>query len=197
MADDPYALLGIAPGASREEVTEAYRALAQIYHPDRYAEATPRVQAEAHKRMQALNAAFEQAKRGAPAARGPKPAQATRPQPASPPPPRGTRPAEPSPFVHYVDGAKGYHNGTVAPLGFGRSGSEMTRVPGAKQCSKLDAELLAWFDLQRRNASLSAQQLYQSWTPEEQASYAAKLGCSQVVKEDARMLGVPCGECRP
>ena len=196
MSDDPYTVLGIDRSASREEVAEAYRALAQIYHPDRYAEAPPRVQAEAHKRMQALNAAFEQARRAAPAGSSPPPAQPPRPQPAPQRPSRADAP-EPSPFVHYVDGAKGYHNGTVAPLGFGLAGSEMTRIPGAKQCSKLDAELLAWFDLQRRNASLSAQQLYQSWTPEEQAGYAARLGCSQVVKEDARMLGVPCGECRP
>jgi hypothetical protein len=36
---DPYAVLGLAPGAAREEVRQAYFALAKIYHPDRYATA--------------------------------------------------------------------------------------------------------------------------------------------------------------
>lgn len=34
---DPYAVLGLAHGAAREQVREAYVALAKVYHPDRYA----------------------------------------------------------------------------------------------------------------------------------------------------------------
>ena len=36
---DPYAVLGIKPGATREDIRHAYFALAKTYHPDRYATA--------------------------------------------------------------------------------------------------------------------------------------------------------------
>jgi hypothetical protein len=36
---DPYAVLGIAQGSARDEVRQAYVALAKAYHPDRYATA--------------------------------------------------------------------------------------------------------------------------------------------------------------
>ncbi|MBX9590119.1 MAG: J domain-containing protein [Hyphomonadaceae bacterium] len=36
---DPHAVLGVAPGAPREDVRQAYVALAKAYHPDRYAAA--------------------------------------------------------------------------------------------------------------------------------------------------------------
>jgi hypothetical protein len=36
---DPHAVLGVTVGASREEVRQAYVALAKAYHPDRYATA--------------------------------------------------------------------------------------------------------------------------------------------------------------
>jgi hypothetical protein len=36
---DPHAILGVAPGAGREELRKAYFALAKVYHPDRYATA--------------------------------------------------------------------------------------------------------------------------------------------------------------
>lgn len=189
MPDDPYDVLGVPPGAPSQEIAEAYRALAQIYHPDRYVEAPARVRAEANTRMQALNAAFTALRSGSS-----RPASAQGPQPAqSPPPPR----PETSAFVHYVDGAKRYHSGEVAPLGFGLHGDQLQRVTDARRCSKLDRELLAWFELQRRNASVPAKQLYQSWDSDEQARYAAKLGCSQIPKGKARAFGVPCAECRP
>ena len=194
MSDDPYALLGVTRHASRDEITEAYRALAQIYHPDRYADAPPRVQAEANKRMQALNAAFEEVRRAA----GPRtepPAHTTARRPTAPPRPPPAAAADV--LVHYVDGAKGYHHGDVAPLGFGKFGMEMRRVADATQCSKLDAELLQWFEEQRRNAGLAAKQMYSAWSTEEQSSYAAKVGCTQLPREKARAFGVPCPECRP
>ncbi len=58
--DDPYVMLGLAPGASIDEVRTAYRALVKTYHPDRHmAEGTPpefiRV---AEHRMAAINAAY-------------------------------------------------------------------------------------------------------------------------------------------
>jgi len=56
---DPYVVLGIRRGASAEEVTRAYRALAKKYHPDlnpgdKFAE----------KKMSEINAAYQQIKTG-------------------------------------------------------------------------------------------------------------------------------------
>ena len=36
---DPFVVLGIAPGADKEEIRRAYVGLAKNYHPDRYATA--------------------------------------------------------------------------------------------------------------------------------------------------------------
>lgn len=54
---DPYEVLGLAPGASEEEIKAAYKALAQKYSADNYA-ASP-LQEEAEKRMQEINEAFD------------------------------------------------------------------------------------------------------------------------------------------
>ena len=199
MADDAYALLGVSPGASLEEVTQAYRALVQIYHPDRYADAPPRVQEEANKRMQALNAAYDELRRSTrrtAADRSPPPGSHARPPRREPPPP--PRQQEPkAAVVYFVDGAPRFHSGDVAPLGFEGDGTELQQVSDARQCRKLNAELTLWFASQKRNASLAAKQLYNSWTTEEQDGYAAKLGCTQLPREKARELAMPCPECRP
>ena len=57
MIDDPYKILGVSPGASDEEIKRAYRNLAKQYHPDR----NPGDE-EAAKKMQQINAAYEQIK---------------------------------------------------------------------------------------------------------------------------------------
>lgn len=57
MIDDPYKVLGLEPGASDEDVKRAYRRLAKKYHPD----LNPGDQ-EAARRMQEVNAAYEQIK---------------------------------------------------------------------------------------------------------------------------------------
>ena len=59
-ADDPFTVLGVAPGAGADEVKAAYRTLVKTYHPDRHiAAGTPleflRV---AEARMAAINAAY-------------------------------------------------------------------------------------------------------------------------------------------
>ena len=54
---DPYKVLGVSPDASDEEIKRAYRALAKKYHPDR----NPG-DAEAARKMQEVNAAYEQIK---------------------------------------------------------------------------------------------------------------------------------------
>jgi DnaJ domain len=50
---DPYAVLGLAPGAPDRDVTAAYRELAKRWHPDRGAGA------ERERRMAEINAAYD------------------------------------------------------------------------------------------------------------------------------------------
>lgn len=57
MIDDPYQVLGVSRDASDEEIKRAYRRLAKKYHPD----LNPGDQ-EAARKMQAVNAAYEQIK---------------------------------------------------------------------------------------------------------------------------------------
>jgi hypothetical protein len=52
-------VLGIGDGASSEEITAAYRRLAQMYHPDKVAGLAPEFQIIAEARMKELNAAYE------------------------------------------------------------------------------------------------------------------------------------------
>lgn len=55
--DDPYKILGVSPDASDEEIKRAYRRLAKKYHPD----LNPG-DAEAARKMQGINAAYERIK---------------------------------------------------------------------------------------------------------------------------------------
>lgn len=61
---DPYHVLGITPLATMEEATAAYRALAQVFHPDRHLDSPEPVRREAEQRMRALNQAFVMLKKG-------------------------------------------------------------------------------------------------------------------------------------
>ena len=66
MIEDPYKVLGVSPDASDEEIKRAYRNLAKKYPPDR----NPG-DAEAAKKMQQVNAAYEQIKNPEKAQPGP------------------------------------------------------------------------------------------------------------------------------
>ena len=59
MIDNPYAELGLSPGASDEEVTKAYRRLAKKYHPD----LNPNDKSAAEK-MARINQAYDMIKNG-------------------------------------------------------------------------------------------------------------------------------------
>ena len=65
MIDDPYKVLGVSRDASDEEIKRAYRNLAKKYHPDM----NPG-DAEAARKMQEINAAYEQIKNPEKAAQG-------------------------------------------------------------------------------------------------------------------------------
>jgi DnaJ-class molecular chaperone len=60
----PWEVLGVSPRATRAEITAAYRTLAYIFHPDRFADAPQAVRDEAQRRMAQANKAYDLAKRG-------------------------------------------------------------------------------------------------------------------------------------
>ncbi|MBY0423234.1 MAG: molecular chaperone DjiA [Parvularculaceae bacterium] len=62
-ADDPFAVLGVAPDASRDEIKSAYRNLAREHHPDALLArgVPPSLIKIAEQRMAAINAAFAKA----------------------------------------------------------------------------------------------------------------------------------------
>ena len=60
----PYEVLGVSPKASPKEITEAYKTLAQIFHPDRFAGSPDHVKAEAERRMKNLTQAYALARKG-------------------------------------------------------------------------------------------------------------------------------------
>ncbi len=55
----PHEVLGIAPTATAEEATRAFRELAKRYHPDRFEALDEEFRALAHKKFLALQAALE------------------------------------------------------------------------------------------------------------------------------------------
>lgn len=62
-ARSPYEVLEVRPGASREEISAAYRRLVREYHPDKVANLAPEFRELAEQRMKEINAAYEQLKR--------------------------------------------------------------------------------------------------------------------------------------
>src|SRR4051795_9746227 len=69
MSRDPYQVLGVAPGATSEELHDAYRRLVKLHHPDRNGGS-----AESTRRFQEIQAAYEAVRSGK-----------ARPRPAPPP----------------------------------------------------------------------------------------------------------------
>jgi curved DNA-binding protein CbpA len=51
-------MLGLNPGASQEEVNQAYRDLVNVWHPDRFAD-NQRLQKKAEGKLKEINASYE------------------------------------------------------------------------------------------------------------------------------------------
>ncbi|WP_322513491.1 J domain-containing protein, partial [Chloroflexus sp.] len=60
---DDYAILGIRPGASPAEIKQAYLKQISLYHPDRYAGASPAEQEYAARRARRINQAYQNLRR--------------------------------------------------------------------------------------------------------------------------------------
>lgn len=67
---NPFELLGVPPTASDDEITAAYRRLAQIFHPDRLVDCSEPVRREAERLMLELNRAYATVRRGGRSKRG-------------------------------------------------------------------------------------------------------------------------------
>lgn len=57
---DPYEVLGVGRGASKEEISRAYRAEMKRYHPDRVADLGEELQEVAHEKAIEIQRAYEQ-----------------------------------------------------------------------------------------------------------------------------------------
>ncbi|HEX9712297.1 MAG TPA: J domain-containing protein [Actinomycetota bacterium] len=58
--DDPYSILGVTNNATADQIRAAYRRLARLHHPDRFAAAPPGIQRLAQRKMSDLNLAYGQ-----------------------------------------------------------------------------------------------------------------------------------------
>lgn len=57
---DPWRVLGVTRGASREEVTAAYRDLMKRYHPDRVADLGEELRRVAHEKTVEIQRAYDE-----------------------------------------------------------------------------------------------------------------------------------------
>jgi preprotein translocase subunit Sec63 len=60
---DPWAVLGVPRGASRDEIARAYREQLKRYHPDRVADLGPELQQVAHRKTVDLQRAYAELSR--------------------------------------------------------------------------------------------------------------------------------------
>ncbi len=56
--DTAFRILGVAPGASGEQIGAAYRKLARLHHPDKVANESLEVREASERRMKEINAAY-------------------------------------------------------------------------------------------------------------------------------------------
>ena len=60
---DPYAVLGVQRGASRDQVTQAYREQMKLYHPDRVSQLGEELQRVAHQKSIDIQRAYKELSR--------------------------------------------------------------------------------------------------------------------------------------
>jgi uncharacterized protein YjbI with pentapeptide repeats len=97
-----YRVLELEPGASSEEIREAWRDLVQIWHPDRFRD-NARLHRKAEERIKQINLAYDALKNG----RDPGPIE-----PRTEPyydPPRYRRSQEPDPFEALAEGVQAWN----------------------------------------------------------------------------------------
>jgi DnaJ-domain-containing protein 1 len=58
--EDPYNILGVKPGASKEEIKAAYKRLAAQYHPDKVQHLGKEFQELAHEKFVAIQKAYDE-----------------------------------------------------------------------------------------------------------------------------------------
>ncbi|MEZ0470882.1 J domain-containing protein [Luteimonas salinilitoris] len=58
----PYRVLGVSDDASQAEIDQAYRRLMAQHHPDRLSGAAPELRAQAEKKAQEINGAYDRIK---------------------------------------------------------------------------------------------------------------------------------------
>jgi len=59
-AKDPYVVLNVPRNATQDEISAAYRKMAQMYHPDKVAGLAPEYYEIAQTKMKDINSAYEQ-----------------------------------------------------------------------------------------------------------------------------------------
>lgn len=92
----PYRQLGVADGATHEQVRIAYLRLARALHPDRLVDATDAERTLAERRMREVNEAYDAIRRGDAVRADPPPSAAPRTAPSTAPStPPSAEPAEP------------------------------------------------------------------------------------------------------
>jgi curved DNA-binding protein CbpA len=85
---DPYAVLEVPENADAETIRDAYRRMAQQYHPDKVGHLGPEIRAVAERKMRAINAAYDtlsdpNKRQAYDARRQPTPDAATAPRPSA------------------------------------------------------------------------------------------------------------------
>lgn len=58
ISDIHYKILELEPGASQDDIRQAYKDLAKVWHPDRFAD-SPRLQHKAEEKLKLINTAYE------------------------------------------------------------------------------------------------------------------------------------------
>ena len=113
-----YGVLGLKPDASEQEVKNAYRDLAKVWHPDRFAH-DPRLQQKAQEKLKEINEAYEEINSPASGRRARRPAPPTPSSTYAPRTPRGPADFTPADFTTVVARRGDARVSRLMPVAFG------------------------------------------------------------------------------